>query len=118
MIVAYGLFGVMADIALLFNMALIVAALSVLQATLTLPGIAGIVLTIGMAVDENVLIFDRIREELRHGRAPISAVDDGDRGALTTTTDANLTTLTVPVLLHIHGKGPVRDLAGAPDCGT
>src|SRR3546814_5574158 len=89
MIVAYGLFGVMADIALLFNMALIVAALSVLQATLTLPGIAGIVLTIGMAVDANVLIFERLREELRLGRSPISAVAAGYRRADRTSTRLN-----------------------------
>lgn len=111
MVVAYGLFGLMADIALLFNMALIVAALSVLQATLTLPGIAGIVLTIGMAVDANVLIFERIREEVRLGRTPISAVDAGYQRALTTIIDANLTTLIAAVLLYIFGSGPVRGFA-------
>src|SRR5690606_6152010 len=99
-------FGLMANVALLFNMALIVAALSVLQATLTLPGIAGIVLTIGMAVDANVLIFERIREEVRLGRTPISAVDAGYQRALTTIIDANLTTLIAAVLLYIFGSGP------------
>src|SRR3546814_15813284 len=89
-------------------MALIVAALSVLQATLTLPGIAGVVLTIGMAVDANVLIFERIREELRLGRSPISAVDAGNRRALTTIITANLKTLIAAVLLYIFGSGPVR----------
>ncbi|MFN4088750.1 MAG: protein translocase subunit SecD [Alphaproteobacteria bacterium] len=111
MVVAYGLFGLMADIALLLNMSLIVASLSVLQATLTLPGIAGIVLTIGMAVDANVLIFERIREEIRLGRTPISAVDAGYKRALTTIIDANLTTLIAAVLLYIFGSGPVRGFA-------
>lgn len=111
MIAAYGLFGVMAVIALFFNMALIFAALSVLQATLTLPGIAGIVLTIGMAVDANVLIFERIREELALGRPPISAVDAGYQRALTTIIDANLTTLIAAVLLFQFGSGPVRGFA-------
>ncbi len=111
MVLAYGLFGLMADIALLFNMSLIVASLSVLQATLTLPGIAGIVLTIGMAVDANVLIFERIREEVRLGRTPISAVDAGYKRALTTIVDANLTTLIAAMLLYIFGSGPVRGFA-------
>src|ERR687891_1345423 len=107
----YGLFGIFADIALLVNLALIVAALSVLQATLTLPGIAGIVLTMGMAVDANVLIFERIREEARVGRSPMSAIDAGYREAMRTIIDANLTTLIAAVLLYAFGSGPVRGFA-------
>jgi len=108
MIASYGLFGIMANIALFFNIALILALLSALQATLTLPGIAGIVLTIGMAVDANVLIFERIREEVRNGRTPISAVDSGYRRALTTIIDANVTTLIAAVLLFAFGTGPIK----------
>ncbi|MFQ5971410.1 MAG: protein translocase subunit SecD [Alphaproteobacteria bacterium] len=111
MVVAYGLFGIMADVALLLNIAMIFGVLSVLQATLTLPGIAGIVLTIGMAVDANVLIFERIREELRSGRTPISAIDAGYRRALTTIIDSNLTTLIAAVILLSFGSGPVRGFA-------
>jgi preprotein translocase subunit SecD len=111
MVICYGRFGVMADIALLFNVVLIVAALSLVQATLTLPGIAGIVLTIGMAVDANVLIFERIREELRAGRTPISAVDAGYSRAMMTIIDANVTTLIAAILLYSFGSGPVRGFA-------
>jgi preprotein translocase subunit SecD len=111
MAAAYGLFGFMADIALVINMALILGALSFLQATLTLPGIAGIVLTIGMAVDANVLVFERIREEVRSGRTPISAVDAGYSRAFTTIIDANLTTLIAALLLYAFGSGPVRGFA-------
>ncbi|MBI4185193.1 MAG: protein translocase subunit SecD [Proteobacteria bacterium] len=111
MVLAYGLFGVMADLALVFNLALIVALLTVLQATLTLPGIAGIALTIGMAVDANVLIFERIREEQRAGRSPLSAVDAGYQRALTTIIDSNLTTLIAALLLFYFGSGPIRGFA-------
>ena len=111
MIASYGLFGVLANVALFFNIALIVALLSAIQATLTLPGIAGIVLTIGMAVDANVLIFERIREEVRNGRTPISAVDAGYRRALTTIVDANVTTLIAAVLLYAFGTGPIKGFA-------
>ncbi|HSK38716.1 MAG TPA: protein translocase subunit SecD [Arenibaculum sp.] len=111
MVITYGLFGLMANIALLFNIALIFAALSVLQATLTLPGIAGIILTIGMAVDANVLIFERIREEARAGRTVISAIDAGYSRALTTIIDSNLTTLIAALLLFTLGSGPVRGFA-------
>jgi preprotein translocase subunit SecD len=107
----YGLFGVFAVIALIVNLVLIIAALSVLQATLTLPGIAGIVLTMGMAVDANVLIFERIREEARVGRPPMSAIDAGYREAMRTIIDANLTTLIAAVLLYAFGSGPVRGFA-------
>ncbi len=107
----YGLFGVAACVALLVNLILIMGVLSALQATLTLPGIAGIVLTIGMAVDANVLIFERIREEVRGGRSPMSAIDSGYREAMRTIIDANLTTLIAAVLLYAFGSGPVRGFA-------
>jgi preprotein translocase subunit SecD len=111
MALAYGLFGLFANVALLVNMVLILAALSGLQATLTLPGIAGIVLTIGMAVDANVLIFERIREEERAGRGPVTAIDAGYRRAMTTIVDSNLTTLIAAVLLFQFGTGPVKGFA-------
>ncbi len=111
MIASYGLFGLMANVALLFNIALIVATLSVMHATLTLPGIAGIVLTIGMAVDANVLIFERIREEVRSGRSVIAAIDAGYKRAITTIIDANLTTLIAAILLFQFGTGPIKGFA-------
>ncbi len=111
MALAYGRFGLMADVALVMNIVLILAALSFLQATLTLPGIAGIVLTIGMAVDANVLVFERIREEGRGGRGPLSSVDTGYSRAITTIIDANVTTLFAAILLFIFGSGPVRGFA-------
>ncbi len=111
MVAAYGLFGAMAVCALLFNLALILAVLSGIGATLTLPGIAGIVLTVGMAVDANVLIFERIREEIRHGRSPISAIDAGYSRALTTIIDSNLTTLIAATLLFAMGSGPIKGFA-------
>ena len=111
MAVAYGTFGLIADLALVANLILLVAILSGLQATLTLPGIAGIVLTIGMAVDANVLIFERIREEARGGRGPVTAIDAGYRRALVTIIDANLTTLIAAVILAAMGTGPIRGFA-------
>jgi len=111
MVGAYGLFGALASAALFVNLVLLVAALSVLQATLTLPGIAGIVLTIGMAVDANVLIFERIREEMRAGRGPVTAVDAGYRRAMKTIFDSNLTTLIAAVLLFQFGSGPIKGFA-------
>ena len=111
MAMVYGTFGLMANVALLANLVLIVAALSALQATLTLPGIAGIILTIGMAVDANVLIFERIREERRPGRGPVAAIDNGYRRALTTIIDANLTTLVAATILFAVGTGPVKGFA-------
>jgi len=111
MIVAYGLFGGFANIALFFNITLLVGALSALQATLTLPGIAGIVLTVGMAVDANVLIFERIREEVRLGRSPMSAIDAGYKRALTTIIDSNLTTLFAAIFLYSFGSGPIKGFA-------
>lgn len=110
-VMTYGLFGIFANIALFFNMALIFAALSFLQATLTLPGIAGIVLTIGMAVDANVLIFERIREELRLGRTPLSSLEAGFNRALPSIMDANLTTLIAGFLLFNFGSGPIKGFA-------
>jgi preprotein translocase subunit SecD len=107
----YGLFGLAADVALFVNLILLFAVLSVLQATLTLPGIAGIVLTIGMAVDANVLIFERIREEVRIGKSPLAAIDTGYRQAMRTIIDANITTLIAAVLLYAFGSGPVRGFA-------
>lgn len=111
MTVSYGLFGIMAAVALLVNLCLLMALLSVIQATLTLPGIAGIVLTVGMAVDANVLIFERIREEVRNGRSPISSIDAGYSRALTTIIDSNVTTLIAGVLLFALGSGPVKGFA-------
>ena len=105
---SYGLFGLFANIALVSNVALMFAILSSLQATLTLPGIAGIVLTIGMAVDANVLIFERIREELRGGRSPISAIDAGYSRAMSTIIDSNLTTLIAAIILFSFGTGPIK----------
>ncbi len=111
MVMAYGMFGAVANVALLVNMILIGGGLSLLQATLTLPGIAGVVLTIGMAVDANVLIFERIREEVRTGKTPIAAIDAGYSRALTTIIDANVTTLIAAVLLFQFGSGPVKGFA-------
>jgi protein-export membrane protein SecD len=111
MVVAYGLFGLFSDIALFINIALILGVLSLLQATLTLPGIAGIVLTIGMAVDANVLIYERIREETREGKSPISAIEAGYRRALGTILDANITTFIAAAILFQMGSGPVRGFA-------
>jgi preprotein translocase subunit SecD len=110
-IAAYGLFGIFATIALLFNIAMLFAVLSILQATLTLPGIAGIVLTIATALDANVLIFERIREEQRLGRSPVAAIDAGYSRALSAIIDANMTTLIAAILLFIFGSGPVKGFA-------
>lgn len=108
MLFSYGFFGLLANIALVVNIALILALLSSLQATLTLPGIAGIVLTVGMAVDANVLIFERIREEISGGRSPISAVDAGYSRAMSTIVDSNLTTLIAAAILFSFGTGPIK----------
>lgn len=111
MLAAYGFFGLLANVALVVNITLIMALLSSLQATLTLPGIAGIVLTVGMAVDANVLIFERIREEKAAGRSPISAVDAGYSRAMSTIIDSNLTTLIAAAILFSVGTGPVKGFA-------
>ncbi len=111
MVISYGLFGFFAAIALCFNMFLIFGILSWLQATLTLPGIGGIILTIGMAVDANVLIFERIREEMRTGRSLLSAIDSGYKNAISTIVDANMTTLIAAIFLYSFGSGPVKGFA-------
>ncbi|MEJ2138488.1 MAG: protein translocase subunit SecD [Gammaproteobacteria bacterium] len=107
----YKTFGVIADIALFTNIILMVAILSMLQASLTLPGIAGIVLTVGMAVDANVLIFERIREELRNGNSPQASIHAGYEKALSTIADANVTTLIAAVVLFAFGTGPIKGFA-------
>ncbi len=111
MIVYYRLSGVIADFALVLNLVCLMGALSALTATLTLPGIAGIVLTIGMGVDSNVLIFERIREELRGGKAPRSAIDAGYDKALLTIIDSHVTTLITGVALFLFGTGPIKGFA-------
>ena len=111
MVLYYRVFGVVAVIALTFNLILLVAVMSMLGATLTLPGIAGIVLTVGMAVDANVLIFARIREELVNGLSPQMAIHSGFGRAFTTILDANLTTLIVAVILYAVGTGPIKGFA-------
>ncbi|RMH52998.1 MAG: protein translocase subunit SecD [Zetaproteobacteria bacterium] len=111
MAVYYRAFGLIANVALLFNMLLIVAAMSMIGATLTLPGMAGIVLTIGMAVDANVLIFERIREELHLGKTPLAAIDGGYDKAFSTIVDANITTLIAAIVLFQFGSGPVKGFA-------
>jgi preprotein translocase subunit SecD len=107
----YRVFGLVADIALALNLVLIIAVLSMLQATLTLPGIAGIVLTVGMAVDANVLIFERIREELRNGNSPQASIHAGYEKAFSTIADANITTLIAAVVLLSYGTGAIKGFA-------
>jgi preprotein translocase subunit SecD len=111
MVLFYGLFGVFADIALVFNLCLMLASLSLLGATLTLPGIAGIALTMGMAVDANVLIYERIKEEVRSGRSMLSSLDAGFSRAFGTIVDSHVTTLVAGVLLYWLGSGPVKGFA-------
>jgi preprotein translocase subunit SecD len=111
MAIYYKVFGLVADIALTFNLVLLIAILSLLQATLTLPGIAGIVLTVGMAVDANVLIYERIREELRNGNTPQAAIYAGYQKAFGTIADANITTLIAAVILFSFGTGPIKGFA-------
>jgi preprotein translocase subunit SecD len=111
MLVYYKVFGIFANIALFLNLVILVAAMSILGATLTLPGIAGIVLTVGMAVDANVLIFSRIKEELANGLPPQSAINAGYDRAFVSIIDANLTTLIVAVILYAIGSGPVQGFA-------
>ena len=111
MLVTYGLFGLFANIAVAINVAMIFGILSLLNATLTLPGIAGIVLTVGIAVDSNVLIYERIREEVRGGRTPINAIDAGFSRALATILNSNITTFIAAAVLFYIGTGPVRGFA-------
>ncbi len=118
MCAVYGLFGVFASLTLWLNMAMILAIMSVLQATLTLPGIAGIVLTIGLAVDANVLIYERMKEELRSGRSIASALDNAYKRALTTITDSNLTSLIAAIILFSFGTGPIKGFAVTMSIGV
>ncbi|MCW8845371.1 MAG: protein translocase subunit SecD [Gammaproteobacteria bacterium] len=111
MAIYYKAFGLVADLALMMNVVLLVALLSLLQASLTLPGIAGIVLTVGMAVDANVLIFERIREELRGGNTPQAAIHAGYDKAFSSIADANVTTLIAAVVLFAFGTGPIKGFA-------
>ncbi len=111
MLVYYRVFGIAANVALGLNLVLIVALLSMLQATLTLPGIAGIVLTVGMAVDANVLIFQRIREEVKNGNSPQASIHAGYEKAFSTIADANITTLIAAVVLFGLGTGPIKGFA-------
>jgi protein-export membrane protein SecD len=111
MVLRYGLFGLFADVTLIFNVVLLLAILTLLGATLTLPGIAGIVLTMGMAVDANVLIYERIREEQRNGRSMLASIDAGFRRAMATIIDANATHVIASAILFALGSGPVRGFA-------
>jgi preprotein translocase subunit SecD len=111
MLATYGLFGLFANVAVAINVAMIFGLLSLLGATLTLPGIAGIVLTVGIAVDSNVLIYERIREEVRNGRTPITAIDAGFTRALATIMDSNITTFIAAAVLFFIGTGPVQGFA-------
>jgi len=111
MAVYYKSFGLIANVALTANLVLLVAVLSLMQATLTLPGIAGIVLTVGMAVDANVLIFERIREELRNGNSPQASIHSGYEKAFSTIADANVTTLIAAIVLFSLGTGPIKGFA-------
>jgi len=111
MVVYYKVFGLIANVALALNLVLIIAMLSLLQATLTLPGIAGIVLTVGMAVDANVLIFERIREEIRNGNSPQASIHAGYEKAFSTIADANITTLIAALVLFSFGTGPIKGFA-------
>ena len=117
MILRYGLFGLFADVALTLNVVLLLAALTLFGATLTLPGIAGIVLTMGMAVDANVLIYERIREEQRNGRSILASIDTGFRRAMATIIDANMTHLIASLILFELGSGPVKGFAVALGVG-
>ena len=111
MLAYYKLAGTVADFALVWNILLVLAVLASLQATLTLPGIAGLILTVGMSIDANVIIFERIREELRKGETPKAAIDSGYDRALTTIIDANVTTLIASLVLYQFGTGPIKGFA-------
>jgi preprotein translocase subunit SecD len=111
MVLFYKVFGIAANFALAMNLLLIIAIMSMLSATLTLPGIAGIVLTVGMAVDANVLIFSRVREELKNGLSPQMAINTGFDRAFLTILDANVTTLIAAVILYAVGTGPIKGFA-------
>lgn len=117
MLVSYGIFGLFADITLVLSMGIIFGILSMIGGTLTLPGIAGLVLTIGTAVDANVLVFERIREELRHAKTPARAIELGYDRAMSAIVDANVTTLITAIVLYFFGAGPVRGFAVALGIG-
>ncbi len=118
MVMNYSLFGVFACIAMIINLAICFAFLSVIQATLTMPGIAGLVLTVCMSVDANVLIFERIREELRMGKSPITAIDNGFRIAFGTVMDSNLTAIFASLILFSFGTGPIKGFAVTTSIGV
>jgi len=109
--VFYGLFGWMANAALVINLVMMVAVLSLFEATLTLPGMAGMLLTLGMAVDANILINERIREEVHNGRTPLNAMEIGFKRAFTTIVDSNATAFLAHVMLFFFGSGPVKGFA-------
>ena len=111
MVIYYKMAGTIADFALIWNILLVLAILASLQATLTLPGIAGLILTVGMSIDANVIIFERIREELRKGKTPKAAIDSGYDRAITTIIDANVTTLIASLVLYQFGTGPIKGFA-------
>ncbi len=111
MVLTYNLFGVFASMAMIVNMAITIALMSMLQATLTLPGIAGLVLAMGMAVDANVLIFERMKEEVRNGKSIVASIDSGFDRAMASITDSNLTTLIAGIILYAIGTGPIKGFA-------
>ena len=111
MILYYGIAGLIADVALMANLFLILAAMSLFGATLTLPGMAGIVLTVGMAVDANVIINERVREFLRQGKSVAKSIEDGYNNAFTAIWDANVTTLISAIVLYAYGTGPIKGFA-------
>tara|TARA_B100000378_G_scaffold143975_2_gene116317 strand:- start:1269 stop:1937 length:669 start_codon:yes stop_codon:yes gene_type:complete len=111
MVVYYKISGSIADFALIWNIFLVLAVLASLEATLTLPGIAGLILTVGMSIDSNVIIFERIREELRKGKTTKAAIDSGYNRALTTIIDANVTTVIAALVLYQFGTGPIKGFA-------
>ena len=111
MLVYYKASGSIADFALIWNILLVLAILASLEATLTLPGIAGLILTVGMSIDSNVIIFERIREELRKGKTPKAAIQAGYDRALTTIVDANVTTVIAALVLYQFGTGPIKGFA-------
>jgi preprotein translocase subunit SecD len=111
MLIYYRMAGIVANVAMIINMLFMVAILAAFEASLTLPGIAGLVLTIGMAVDANIIIYERIREELRNGKSPRSAVDAGFSRAFWTVFDAHVTNFIAGVVLYSYGSGPIRGFA-------
>lgn len=117
-VLAYGLFGVFAALALIVNVLLTVAILNISQATLTLPGIAGLILTLAVAVDANVLIYERMRDEARAGRSPLNAADTGYRLAMVSILDANVTTLIAAFIMFGAGSGPVKGFAWTLSIGV